>query len=241
MGLRRIFCSVTMLMVFAAAVGCSTRAQQLRSQPLNTTFSVANNEQTTKKFLIYPAEDLRGGVYGLLYPTTLIPGINFFHMGDSKNFPETSGMLRSGMAVTVGSLPSAFPYLLAEMMRTTRFTPNATPIDQTNTKVKLRSFNYVIMGKILKSEFERHINIIPLAVLGIVGAPYIFVKGEVTFEISLYRTRNMNKPLFTKKYTHTDSKAVGLYYNHNACFDIFIEALESKLVEVVKDLAAAVK
>ncbi len=226
-----------------AASGCSVRAQQLKSQPLNITESVSNSEQTTAKFLLYPLEDLRGGEYGYLYPSSLIPAVNFFHIGSYNQYPEQAGILQSNQGgkatVTVGSLPSAFPYLLADLMRNMRLTPNATPIDQINTKVKLASFDYVIMGKLKNTKLTQHINMIPLALLGILGAPYIFVNGEMEFEISLYKGGKLDNPLLTKTYTFKDSMVVGLYYNHSAYFDLFIGALEKNLPIVVKDLALA--
>lgn len=221
--------------------GCAIRAQQLKSQPLNHSESVPNALQTNKKFLIYPLEDLRGGQYGALYPTTLIPIVNFFHLGGWNRYPETSGVLRSSQGgaatVTVGSLPSAFPYLLANMMRDMRHTSNATPIDQINTRINLNSFDFVVMGKLRTTRITQHINIVPLAFLAILGAPYIFVDAVMEFEVSVFRSGNMTKPVYSKTYSFAGSRIVGLYYNHSAHFDLFIGALENMISEAVMDIA----
>ncbi len=71
------------------------------------------------------------------------------------------------------------------MIREMRLTNNVTPIDQINTKKDITYFEYVIMGKIFRTEMKEHGNIIPLGLLSYIRVPYIFVKYELEFELEL--------------------------------------------------------
>ncbi|MBM4370493.1 MAG: hypothetical protein FJ098_02515 [Deltaproteobacteria bacterium] len=232
-------------MLCLIALGCSFRAEQLSQQPLTLDSTVDLRAQTNKKFLIYPFEDLRGGEYGYLYPTALIPVVNFFHIGSYNKFPEQAGILRANRGgrpiVSVGSMDSAMPYLLATMMRQMKFTGNATPLESVNAKVDLRSFDFVVQGKLKKTRYDQHTNLIPLGVLGLLGMPYTFTSLEMEYEVFLFRARDLATPIITRTYSFEDSTAVGLYYNQSAAFDMFIAGLETTLPQVVSDLAAAAK
>ena len=107
---------------------CAYRAQQLNSLPLNIDRSIDNRNQTDKSFLVYPLIDLRGATYSFWYPTSFIPPINLFHIGRYVRYPESVGILKQYTGgkpiVTVGSLPTSFPHLLASMMREMRLTNN---------------------------------------------------------------------------------------------------------------------
>lgn len=228
----------------SSTLGCSIRAQQLRAHPINTQSTVDARRQTTGRFLIYPFEDLRGGEYGYVYATSFIPVVDFFHVGGTTEYPEQSGSLQSSQGgrpmVTVGSLDTAMPYLVSSLMRQMRFTSNATPIDEANTQVDLRRFDYVVMGKLRRTHFEVHINIVPLAVLGVFGAPYCFVSMDMEYEVDLFRRGAMGTPLAHHTYRFHGSRVVGLYYNLSAYYDLFIEGLEGTLPRVVTDISEAV-
>jgi hypothetical protein len=220
---------------------CAYRAQQLNSLPLNIDRSIDNRNQTDKSFLVYPLIDLRGATYSFWYPTSFIPPINLFHIGRYVRYPESVGILKQYTGgkpiVTVGSLPTSFPHLLASMMREMRLTNNVTPIDQINTKTDITGFDYVIMGKLTKTEMKEHANVIPLGVLSYIGAPFVFVKYETEFELELYKSTDMDNPIFKKKYAYSDNGAIGLYYNMSKYYELFVESLEKTLPDAIKDIA----
>jgi hypothetical protein len=224
--------------------GCSIRAEQLKAQPLAHTQSVDAARQTDKKFLVQTFEDLRGGEYGYLYPTSIIPVVNFFHIGAYNKYPEQAGILRASRGgratVSVGALDSAMPFLLSDMMRKMRFTSNATPLDETNTKVDLRGFDYVVTGKLTNTRFSYHVVMVPLALLGILGVPYTFTFYDLDYEVAVALARDPGAPFMRKTYTFSDSTVVGLYYGQSAAFDMFIGGLEKTLPAVVQDIAQAV-
>ncbi|MFH2002439.1 MAG: hypothetical protein ABIK28_22390, partial [Planctomycetota bacterium] len=85
---------IFILLLTLVHVGCSIRAVQLRSQPLATTEVVTAGKQTDAKFLIYPFDDLRGNEFLYLYPTSVIPIFNLFHIGSCHKYPETAALLR---------------------------------------------------------------------------------------------------------------------------------------------------
>lgn len=236
---HRLLLMAAVFVMTVPITGCSFRAQQLKSQPLNTTLSIPSGSQTDKKFLVYPLEDLRGGEYGIAYP--IVP----FHMAMDNRYIESTEILQSSQGgkatFTVGSMPAAFPYLLANMMRETRFTNNATPLDQLNTKVDLDSFDYVVKGKLINTKMVTHSNMIPLGLLSIFGVPFIFVNYTLEFEVSLYQGKNIEEPILTRTYLFEDKKVRGMYYGFSAHFDLFMDGLEGLLPDVVQDIANAIQ
>jgi hypothetical protein len=227
-----------------ACSACVFRAQALETQPLTHSESVDAHLQSDVSVLVYPLEDVRGGEYGRVYATTVIPVVNFFHVGGVNYYPETAGILRSNQAgkptITVGALPTAFPYLLAEMMRDMRLATEVMAIDQLNTKADIASFDYVVMGKLRKTKLAYHINPIPLVFLAYLGAPYYFTNYEMEYELVVYRGDAIGEPVFEKNYKYRGGRAVGLYYNHSANFDLFIGSIERTLPEAVRAIAAAI-
>lgn len=235
----------SVLAIVLICSGCGIRAQALKSQPLAHAESVDAALQTDRRFLIYPFEDLRGGEYGFLYPTTFIPVVSFFHLGSYNNYPEQSAILTSDLGgkptVTVGALDAAMPHLLAGMMRAMRLTNNVTPLDEVNTKTDLASYDYVVRGKLRVTSFDLHVNIVPLGILGLLGVPFQFPNFELAYEVSVTSVKNPATPIFVKTYSFSDSTVGGLYYGQSAAYEMFVAGLEQTLPEVVQDVANAVK
>lgn len=241
-GIRRFVAPFFLAFALAGStLGCTVRAESLRSQPLNVNRTVDAARQTNHKFLIKPFEDLRGGEYAFIFPTSLIPFVNFFHIGTYNHYPEQANILqtdRGGRAtVTVGALDAAMPYLLADSMRKMRFTANTTPLEEVNTKVDLREFDYVVTGALKSTRMAGHLVLVPLATLGILGVPYMFVFYDLEYEVRVAFAQNPANALMAKSYKFSDSRVVGLYYNQSAAFDMFIAGLESTLPNIVDDIA----
>jgi hypothetical protein len=121
-------------------------------------------------------------------------------------------------------------------MRKMRLSNHATPIDQNSAQTDLKTFDYVVMGKLKRTTLVSHGNIVPLGLLGILGAPYVFVSYSIEYEIQLFRPADMSAPVSTNVYTYAGKKVVGLYYNLSAPYDLFVQALEATLPEVVADI-----
>lgn len=237
--------SVLVIVLATLTLGCAVRVQQLKMEPLVHDKSISAADQTDKHFLLYPLEDLRGPNYRRAYPTSYIPVVHFFHAGSRDYYVDSSGSLVSyhggRSTVTVGALPDAFPHLLANMMRDMRFTPNAVPIDQVNTKTDVSKFDYIVTGKLVKTTIKNHMNFFPLAILAILGVPYQFVNYELEYEVTLSRVGQLDQPMMTKTYTFAGTKVVGFYYGFSVYATLFVDGLEATLPDVVSDLAAAAR
>lgn len=248
MGTRKSFSSLRRLavttLIAAFCIGCSIRAEPLRSQAITYDRSIDASKQSDKKFLLKPFEDLRGGEYGYIYPTSFIPLVNFFHLGAYYSYPEQANILQADRGgrptVTVGALDSAMPFLMAELMRKMRLTNNATPLEEVNTKVDLRGFDYVITGALKKTRFAEHVVLTPLGYLGILGVPFAFAYYDLDYEVVVAPAQNPAEPILRKTYTFSDSRVIGFYYNQSAAFDMFIGGLERTLPTVVEDIATIV-
>lgn len=241
--LMRLFLFVCIPVVFS---GCALRVQQLNALPLNVSKTIDNASQTNKSFLIYPLVDLRGEVFSNFYPTTFIPVVNLFHSGEYIKYPEYAGAFKTMIGpnkpvITVGSLPNAFPYLLSEMVREMRLTTNVTPIDQINTKTNLNDYDYVIMGKLLFTQLKTQTNIIPMAILAIFGAPFSWVECDIQFELSLFKSDDMNNAIATETYTFRKVGMVGNYYGQSINHELLVDGLEDTLQKVVMDLSTKTK
>ncbi|MFC1705237.1 hypothetical protein ACFL59_00260 [Planctomycetota bacterium] len=241
----RAFLLSAALVALVCCSGCSVGAQHLRQHPIAYTEVLPASAQTNHKILIYPLDDLRGGEFLYIFPSSFIPVVNFFHAGNIHRFPEQSAMLRSTQGtkpmVMVGALDSAFPAILARSIRALKLSNQVVPIEEVNVKTELSSFDYVVRGKLKNSKLTTHINFVPCALLAILGAPVLFVNYDLELEISAFGGSDPATPVFTKAYYISESKVAGLYYNHNAYYDLFLETLEQTTVKVVKDLAKALK
>ena len=235
--------AVSMLLACVLLPACTTNVRHLHMLPLNHSEVVAAAEQTETSLLLHPFEDLRGGTFSHIFATTFIPVVQLFHLGGSSGYPEMTGILRSsdgGRAVaTVGSLPVALPYLLANMIREMRLTSSATPLTELNNRSDARRFNWHVRGRVLRTHFASHGNIVPLGLLGILGVPFNFVRYDMEYEVQLF-ARDDPQPVFVGRYPFAARRAVGLYYNLSAYHDLVVDALESTLPRVVRDLAVAI-
>lgn len=242
---KTIICLLLLGLSAYSITGCGIRAQHLRSQPLTTMDTVAASAQTDAGFLLYALDDLRGSKYVDHYPTSFIPLINLLHIGVQHKYPETAGILRGQQGMkpfcSVGALDSSFPYLLADMMRSMKLSNKVVPIEEANVKANLSEYDYVVKGKLNKSELETHVNILPLGILSLIGAPAAFHNFTLDYEIQLFKADDMSRPLFANTYHRELSMTEGLYYGQSARFDLFIQALEVTLPEVVLDIAGKVK
>lgn len=224
-------------------VGCSMQAEQLKQHPLMVDRSVETAAQGEKSIVIYPFDDHRGGEFGSLYPTTVIPVVGLFHFGWDNQFPEQSRKLitkrGSAPTVSVGSLDSAMPFLFSSVMRDMRLTPSATPLDAVSTQVDLGEYDYVVQGSVTRTKMTDQGNVVPLGALSVFGVPFIFVDFELEYEVRVFRPGDLSTPILEKTYVYEDDRAVGLYYNQDAAYELFVDALEETVPQAVEDIAAA--
>lgn len=225
--------------------GCAVRAQHLRQLPLMHTDAVRPQRQVSDRFLVRPFADLRGDRHSGFSPTTFIPVVNLFHLGINHEYPEQSGLVTSTQGlrdvVSVGSLDAAFPHLLAGAMRAMHLTPNVTVTDDLNATVDCREFDYVIGGNIRRSHTYAHANLVPLTIpLAVFGVPFRFVTYHYVVEVFVARADEPTTPISERTYEYSALRPVGLYYNHTALYDMFVESLQQTLAQIVYDIGEAI-
>jgi hypothetical protein len=230
------------LLCLVGAAGCAVHAQPLASLPLCTCARVEPHERTEKRILIAPFEDERGGEYTRQSPDRYIPVVSWFHSAEQIHYPEQAGMLRSRdhsrHTVTVGELGAAMPSLLSDMMRRMQLTNNAVAGKVLETPPQ--DYDYVIAGRLKRTRFRADRSAVLHLALGLVGVPYEFAAYDLEYEIVMFDTRNPATPIFRRTYVYRDKRAVGVYYNQEWAYPMFVRGLEQTLPEVVRDVAAIV-
>lgn len=236
--------SIVALALTGLLAGCSgSQALQLRSQPIPFDDPVEAGEKAGANFLLLPFADDRGEEFGYIYPSTFIPVASLFHMGGHTGYPENAGILKNhqdhGRVVTVGTLDQAMPYLLATLMGKMGLTDKAVPLNTFDVEQAPEPFDYLVKGRVIRTLFDEHFNLVPLGLLGPFGVPYRFSDYEMEFEVSVYAAGDLANPVLQETYTFSDEKVGGAYYNHHAAWKMFMAGLEKTLPQVVRDVAAA--
>lgn len=224
--------------------GCSgSQALRLDSHDISFDGPVEAPEKADAHFLLLPFEDERGPEFGYVYPSTFIPIASLFHMGGYTGYPENAGILKGRQddqwVVSVGTLDQAMPYLLATLMEQMKLSTNSVPLDSFEVEVAPEPFDYLVKGRLIKTRYNEHVNIVPLGILGLLGAPYRFSDYEMEFEVSVFAAADLASPVLKKTYSFSDEKVGGAYYNHHAAWKMFMAGLENTLPQVIRDVAAA--
>ena len=229
------------IVAVTALSACSIPAQSLRELTLPSAANVA--QSTDKSFLVYPFEDERGGEFTYLHGISFVPLVDLFVSAMTQHYPEHGGLLRGerdGHTVfATGGLDSAIPYLLGGLMRRMAFAENWSTVEAVDSQRDLSKFDYVIKGKIKRTEMTTHASVLPCGVLAILGVPFFFVEYHFQFEVVLLKNAQSGETLMRKTYDYEGKKVIGLYYHHTAMYDLFTAGLEQTLPQVVQDLAAA--
>jgi hypothetical protein len=230
---------VRIALVCLLATACSIPAQSLRTITIPP--SGEKVIATDKSFLIYPFEDERGVEAGLFPFIDFVPGVDMIYSHVYARYPETSGLLRGNVdgrsVVTTGELPHAMPYMLGTLFRQMGFATAWAALDEVDPQRDLKTFDYVIRGRLKSTRLHLAGNFLPLAFLSVLGLPCVFVDYRIEYEVVL--SKNGGGELMRKTYEWSGKKAVGIYYHWTAAYDLFVEGLSRTLPRVVGDLAGA--
>jgi hypothetical protein len=101
----------------------------------------------------------------------------------------------------------------------------------------LKSFDYIVKGKLKSTRLHLAGNLLPLGLLGLLAVPCIFIDYHLEYEVIVHRNAPEGGEIMRKSYEWSGKKTVGFYYNLTASYDLFVEGLQKTLPEVVKDLA----
>ena len=101
-----------------------------------------------------------------------------------------------------------------------------------------QDFDYVLSGKLTSTRFHAGQSPIIHLLVGLLGVPYEIASYDLEYEVTLFDTRNPYVPVFQRAYVFKDRRAVGVYYNHEWAYPMFVRGLERTLPQVVGDVAA---
>jgi hypothetical protein len=230
-----------LLALIALSSGCAVKAAQLKDLSLPPrTEVVSSSKQSDARVLIGEFQDLRGENYARVSPTTVIPVVDFFHIGITAYYPESNGSIWTTeggrRTVMVGSIPQAFPHVLAREIREAKVTPHATPSEDLNVTSESSQFDYRLSGQLRRTSVTSDFNPFPGAVLALFGAPYGV--GTFRMEVTTELTRIGGDVVAEHTYEVRDALLVGLYYNLDYGHRGFVNGLEEVTDAIIVDLAA---
>src|SRR5262249_18310216 len=139
-----------------------------------------------------------------------------------------------------GSLSSAMPYMLGNLLRQMGFATRWAPVESVDAQRDLKTFDYVIRGRIKSTKLHIVGNAVPLGILMILGFLYVFLDYQIEYEVIMLKNQPEGgepNQIARKTYEWSGKKVVGLYYHWSAAYDLFVEGLNRTLPEVVSDLA----
>ena len=99
-------------------------------------------QASDKSFLLYPFEDERGEEATKFPLIDFVPLVDWFYSELITKYPENSAFLRGKQdgrsVIATGSLPSALPYLLGNLMRQMGFAANWAPLESVDAQRDLK-------------------------------------------------------------------------------------------------------
>jgi hypothetical protein len=224
------------------AAGCSIPQQSLRT--LTIPPSGASLTPSDKSFLIYPFEDQRGEEAGSLPFIDFVPLVDLFYSHVFIRYPDSSGLLRGKVdgksVIATGALPEALPYMLGNLFRQMGFAPAWAPVGGVDPQRDLKTFDYVVRGKLRMTRLHLAGNFLPLGILGLLGMPCIFIDYRLEYDVIVLKNQPEGGEVMRKSYDWEGKKVIGLYWRLTASYDLFVEALNQTLPRVVADIANAV-
>lgn len=235
MGARPLFVSSVCAL---ALVGCSTQRESLSALPLHT--PEIRDTAAGPLVLVHPFTDARPEEFRYTYPTTMIPLVNLFHLGNADRYPEQGETLESsahGVTTrTTGAFEHDLPVLLSRRIAGVR----VVTLEELQPGEEMAGFEYVITGTVVQTVVDTHVNIIPLAILGIFGAPTAFVDHQLEWEVVVTRADRLDQPLLQRTYVFDERLASGAYYNHSPARKLVVQGLDQTIASASKDIAEVI-
>ncbi|MDC0668221.1 hypothetical protein [Nannocystis radixulma] len=227
-------CSRRLLAASLMAAGCSTQLAPLLDSPVPVS-ALPEAAGPPVPLLVCRFADHRDTRLVTPSPVGLIPGPNLFYTGSTLHRVDRGGFagVTGGRPhVRMGDLEMALPDLLAASIREVR--PN-WPIEVTASPDRCRSGGdamFVIDGAIRRTDLRMHTNIVPLGLLGVVGAPFSFLQfdGELDVEI---RQAGTGAVLWRHGFEIDERRAVGFYYGGKAAYEMFSALLRETVAQSV--------
>ncbi len=216
--------------------GCSIKMIPTRDLSLARPKSV---EEVETSVLFKHLVDERGNELMHNSPINFVPGPNLFYLSGTNRYPDLTAVLvgfdGDRQTTVVGNLGRALPYLLESQVRDSRLTTDTAVLEQLGHTRRPNDFAYIVEGRMVRSDVRSEINPVPLGVLSIVGAPFVFSTAHVELELQIRET-STNEIVRSETYSWSGKRATGLYYNLGYARSMLEEALEDVLHRAVVDI-----
>lgn len=230
--------SALLAIATVCTLACSMTREPLGSLPLHTPERHGTISGST--VLVYPFADARPEEYRYTYPTMMIPVVNLFHMGNKEQYPEQSEVLESnahGMPTrTTGAYDHDLPLLLSRRIQGVR----AVALEELRPGEDIAGFEYVIAGTVQQTVLDRHVNVIPLAMLAFLGTPVVFVDHQLTWSVAVYHRDRLDVPVLERTYAFDDKLVSGAYYNPSPARALVVKGLDATVSQAAADIAEAI-
>lgn len=221
--------------------GCSIKMIPTRDLSLARPSAV---EEVETSILFKHLVDERGNELRHNSPVSFIPGPNLFYTSSTNRYPDLTAVLvgfdGDRTTTVVGNLGRAMPFLLEEQIRDSRLTTNTAVLEQLGYTRRPNDFDYIVEGRMVRSDVRTEANPIPLGVLSFFGAPFIFATGHLSVELDIRETAT-NQVVFTKTYDWSGKRAAGLYYNLGYARSLLEAGLEDIVHQAVDDIFDTVR
>jgi hypothetical protein len=229
---------IPLALAAVCALACSTTRESLGSLPLQT--PERHDTASGPTVLVYAFTDKRPAEFRYTYPTTMIPLVNLFHLGNKDRYPEQSEVLESNAhglnTRTTGAYEHDLPLLLCRRIAGVR----AVAVEELGPGESTAEFEYVITGTVRETVVDVHVNIIPLAMLAFLGAPVAFVDHQLAWDVTVAHRDRLDVPLLQRSYAFDDKLAAGAYYNPSPGRKLVLRGLDQTVGSAAKEIAEAI-
>lgn len=219
-------------------LACSTQRESLTALPLHT--PEVRDTAAGPLVLVHAFTDARPEEFRYTYPTTMIPVVNLFHLGNIDRYPEQGETLESsahGVTTrTTGAFEHDLPVLLSRRIPGVR----AVTLEELAPGEPMAQYEYVISGRVIHTEVDTHVNVIPLAILSVFGTPTAFVEHQLEWSVVLARSDRLDQPLLERTYGFDERIASGAYYNLSPGRRLVVEGLDQTISIAAQDIAEAI-
>jgi hypothetical protein len=137
---------------------------------------------------------------------------------------------------TTGAYDHDLPLLLGHRIQGVR----AMALEELRPGEDMVGFEYVVVGTLQQTVLDQHVNIIPLAILAVLGTPMVFVDHQLTWSVAVYHRDRLDVPVLERTYAFDDKLASGAYYNPSPARTLVVKGLEATVSRAAADIAEAI-
>lgn len=217
-----------LLLLSSLASACVVKRETVRALPI----SKDPKETSGPRIDVEGFLDRRGEDAVKYSATRMIPIVDLFHMAETYLLPEQTAAIRSeangGATIVTGALERDLPYHLARTI-SADFGRGITD-----------DADFHVLGTIEESAIKVHINILPGALLSIVGVPYLYTSFELRWTMTVIRCGDREHPVIQKTYDYSGRERTSAVYGAMAPRKLLIAGITKTIHEARTDILALV-